>query len=121
MVLRSIGYPLEHDGKGGLVLRERAEVVQQQIISVLETRPGERIMLPFYGMREHIMSSLAPNIVVSDIENVIQKWVPQATNIEVTFENNSELFEQGLLNIDIRFKFEETEQNFSVQVSDVDA
>ena len=118
MVLRSIGYPLEHDGKGGLVTRERAECVQQQIISVLETRPGERIMLPFYGMREHIMSSLAPNIVVSDIESVIQKWVPQATNIVVTFSNDPNLFEQGKLDIEIRFKFEETDQQFSVQVSD---
>lgn len=117
-VLTSIGYPLETDGKGGLKLATRADVVTQQIISVLETRPGERIMLPFYGMREHIMNALAPNVVVSDIEQIVQKWVPQAKNVKVTFLKDTELFEQGKLAVTIRFEYEEVDTEFTVEVSD---
>lgn len=117
-VLTSIGYPLEIDGNGSLVLKERADVVRQQIISALETRPGERMMIPFYGLREQILNSLAPNVVVSDIESVIQKWVPQAKNVKVTFVKDPVLFEEGKLDITIAFRYEEVDTEFTVEVSD---
>lgn len=117
-VLTSIGYPLETDGNGSLKVKTRADVVRDQIISVLETRPGERIMLPFYGMREHIMNALAPNVVISDIENIIQKWVPQAKNVKVSYVKDPVLFEEGKMEITIAFEYEEVDTEFTVEVSD---
>lgn len=118
MTLRSLKYPLELDGNGSLVTVERADVISQQIVSVLETRPGERIMLPLYGTRSHILNSLAPTVVASDIENQIQRWVNQAKNVTVTFNKDPNKFEDGILEVDINFQYQDRDVQISAELTD---
>ncbi len=118
MVLKTIAYPMALDGNGSLKLAERADCISQQILSILETRPGERIMLPTYGFRDHILNSLSPSIVISDIENAIQRWVPQAKNVKVTFDSNPAKFEDGRLDITINFQYQNRDLSITAEVSD---
>lgn len=116
MVLRGIKYPLQLDGNGSLAISERADVVREQIVSAIETNPGERIMIPLYGLREHILSSLAPAVVVSDIENTLTRWVPEAKNIRVTFDKNADKFENGLLDVTITFQYDNREVTIEAEL-----
>lgn len=118
MTLRSITYPLSLSNGGSLSLSSDADTVKEQIISVLETRPGERIMQPLYGVRDRVLSALAPSVVVSDLENTIQRYVPLAKNVKVTYENNAELFEEGILNIGVSFEYEDIVTSFRLALSD---
>jgi phage baseplate assembly protein W len=118
MTLRSLKYPLELDGNGSLATVERADVISQQIISAIETNPGERIMLPLYGMRDRILSSFQPAVVVSDIENQLQRWVPSAKNVKVLFEKDARRFEEGKLDIRIEFQFEDRDVVLNAELSD---
>lgn len=116
-MLRGISYPLQLEN-GSLKLSERANVVREQILSVIETNPGERIMLPLYGLREQIFNSLAPAVVISDIENVISRWVPEAKNVRVSYDKNPRKYEEGRLDITISFQYEERDIVISAEISD---
>jgi hypothetical protein len=56
-ILRGISYPLQAFN-GSLKLSEDPELVQEHIYSVLETRPGERIMRQEYGCPDFIFDSV---------------------------------------------------------------
>lgn len=117
-MLRSLKYPLTLTPNGSLALSQDADTVREQIISALETRPGERIMLPLYGMRDRVLSALAPAVVVSDIENIIQRFVPLAKNVKVTYESNPELFEAGELRITVSYVYDGDNRSFSAVLND---
>ena len=50
-VVRGFAYPLQLNDKGQIELAQDISVVEQNIISVLETRPFERVMRADYGFR----------------------------------------------------------------------
>lgn len=67
------------------------ELVRQSIETILDTEPGERIMLPTFGcgLRRYLM---APNTAATrtaigeDITEALSRWEPriQVTNVAVT-------------------------------------
>src|ERR1700738_5001231 len=85
---RGIGLPLAPDANGRMQAAEGAEKVRQSILMILDTEPGERVMLPDFGcgLRRFLMQ---PNngATRSDIERAVsealRKWEPRITGVEV--------------------------------------
>ncbi len=85
---RGAGLPLAPDAAGRLPRAEGPEKVRQSILLILDTEPGERVMLPAFGcgLRQFLMRpNNAP--VRAEIEQAIRDalrlWEPRITGIEV--------------------------------------
>ena len=81
--LRGLQYPLQIDNKGRLPLAEDLAIVEQNIISVLETRPFERVMRATYGFDPGIFDTLEPTAINAHVAAAIEEQVPEVTNLEV--------------------------------------
>jgi len=80
---RGLAYPLRtHNGR--LVLSEDLELVEDQIVSVLETRPFERVMRADYGFDPEIFSTLEPTAINARISAAVESQVPAVQNLEVS-------------------------------------
>lgn len=79
---RGIGLPLYPDSQGRLHGAQGPEKVRQAIFIILDTEPGERLMLPEFGcgLRRYLMQ---PNNAATraDIERAVnlalQRWEPR--------------------------------------------
>lgn len=76
--IRGLSYPLQVSN-GGLQLVEDDSIIEQQIISVLETRPFERIMRADYGLPDHIFETAQPTEIDAKIYEAI---INQVSGIE---------------------------------------
>lgn len=64
------------------------DVIRQSVTTILDTSPGERIMLPSFGcgLRRYLM---APNNLATrasmeaDIRQALETWEPRIQNVEV--------------------------------------
>ena len=79
---RGLTYPLQIVN-GGLAVSTDLALVEEHIISVLETRPRERVMRADYGFDPDIFSTLEPNAINARIARAVEEQVPEVTNIEV--------------------------------------
>jgi hypothetical protein len=85
---RGAGLPLAPDAAGRLPFAEGAEKVRQSVLIILDTEPGERVMLPEFGcgLRRFLMQ---PNNAATraEIERVVRDalrlWEPRVTGVEV--------------------------------------
>ena len=68
---------------GGLSLAEDENLVEQQIISVLETRPFERIMRADYGLPDNVFEVINPAAIDSKISEAIIEQVGGVSDISV--------------------------------------
>ncbi|MGG5820906.1 GPW/gp25 family protein [Falsiroseomonas sp. HW251] len=84
---RGAGLPLAPD-QGRLPRAEGAEKVRQSILIILDTEPGERVMLPEFGcgLRRFLMQ---PNSVATRagieraITDALRHWEKRITGVEV--------------------------------------
>lgn len=75
-LVQGLSYPLTIvDGQ--LATSIDADLVRQQIFSVLETRPRERVLRPRYGMPDLLFSSVVPGIIGSAIRDALTAEIPQ--------------------------------------------
>jgi phage baseplate assembly protein W len=84
-------FPVRPDPAGRIPLIRGDELVRQSIEAILDTEPGERIMLPTFGcgLRRYLM---APNTTATrsamaeDITEALGRWEPRirVTNVAVT-------------------------------------
>ncbi|WP_127500893.1 GPW/gp25 family protein [Actinoplanes solisilvae] len=85
-------FPMRPDPRSGRIPLVRGdELVRQSIETILDTEPGERIMLPTFGcgLRRYLM---APNTtatrtaIAEDITEALGRWEAriQVTNVAVT-------------------------------------
>lgn len=81
--IRGLAYPLQIQN-GGLQLAEDADIVEQQIISVLETRPFERIMRADYGLPDDVFETMNPAAIDSKISEAILEQVGGISDLAVT-------------------------------------
>jgi len=80
--IRGLLYPLQVQN-GGLSLAEDENLVEQQIISVLETRPFERIMRADYGLPDNVFEVINPAAIDSKISEAIIEQVGGVSDISV--------------------------------------
>jgi uncharacterized protein len=86
-----IPFPLRPDESKHLAFTSGIDLVRQSIQTILDTEPGERIMLPDFGcgLRRYLME---PNTLATrtsmevDITTALQRWEPRIrlTNVAVT-------------------------------------
>lgn len=91
-------FPLLADGDGKLGYVGGLDLVRQSIETILDTEPGERIMLPSFGcgLRRYLM---APNTLTTrtamaeDITVALDTWEPriELTNVSVSPDDNPTL------------------------------
>mgnify|MGYP003154525588 CR=1 FL=1 len=93
-------YPL-NVVNGRLSLSEDLAIVEQNIISVLETRPFERVMRADYGFDGGIFNTLEPNAINARIWMAVTDQVPEVTDLQV----NGSLVgaDNGVYNVVIRY------------------
>lgn len=97
---RGLTYPLQIIN-GGLALSEDLTLVEEHIISVLETRPFERVMRSDYGFDPKIFDTLEPNAINARIAVAIQNQVKEVTSLQVT--GGIDTADQGLYNARVKY------------------
>lgn len=81
--LVGLKYPLELDGKGGLVLSRNYDRIGEQILEVLETRVGERAYRPFFGLPELLFETIDEYSLAQTIKSQILSAIPPDVDLEV--------------------------------------
>lgn len=98
--IRGLAYPLEVVN-GSLRLSSDAQTVEQQIISVIETRPFERVMRADYGLPEKTFDTIEPAAIDAKISEAITEQVGGISDISVKGSwTNSE---NGVYSIEILY------------------
>ena len=86
----TINFPFRPDVRGSLVTTAtRSEIIAQAIADVVETRQGERVMLPDYGLPDFVFAAQDIGFAARisyHIEQQIIKYVPLVASISVTAE-----------------------------------
>ncbi len=90
-----LALPLLPGGDAGLGWLGGLDLIRQSVTTILDTEPGERIMLPGFGcgLRRYLM---APNNVTTrtamadDIRSALETWEPriQLQGVEVTTDDD---------------------------------
>ena len=81
--LRGLTYPLELNGRGGLNLSSNYDRVGQQILEVLQTRIGERVYRPFFGIPELLFETIDEYSLAQTISAQIGSVLPSGVELQV--------------------------------------
>lgn len=90
----TIGFPFRADNRGSLaIVADKSTVVVEAIADILETRQGERVMLPDYGIPDFVFSvqdfSFAARLAFH-LEEQIVKYVPLVQSVRVKSSTDEE-------------------------------
>lgn len=97
---RGLTYPLTLDG-GNLATTQDLSLVEEHIISVLETRPYERIMRGSYGFDPMIFHTLEPNAINARIHEAVTSQVPEVRDLQVI--GSVSATEEGTYQVTLRY------------------
>jgi hypothetical protein len=81
--LLGLTYPIRLDGAGGLALSNNYDRIEQQILEVLETRIGERVYRPFFGLPELIFETIDEYTLAQSIKAQLQASLPIVPELSV--------------------------------------
>ena len=95
-VVRGLAYPLQLGSDGKLILAEDIGTVEQNIISVLETRPFERVMRADYGFDPRIFDVMEPTAINARIWLAVTTYCPAVADL--TVEGGIDLADNGVYN-----------------------
>lgn len=98
--IRGLTYPLQVRN-GGLNLSTDAQLVEERIISVLETRPFERIMRADYGLPDGVFETMQPAAIDARISNAISEQVGGLQDLSV--KGSWALGEEGVYTVTITY------------------
>lgn len=88
--LLGLSYPIELDGKGGLKLANNYTRIEQQILEVLQTRIGERVYRPFFGIPELIFETIDEYTLAQSIKTQLQASLPIVPELSVSVKINED-------------------------------
>ena len=100
--IRGLSYPLGVSN-GQLTLSQDFQLVEQHIVSVLETRPFERVLRADYGLKDQIFDTLNPQEIDSYIILSIQEQVPEVTDLEISGDWERKA-DQGTYNVTLQYR-----------------
>ena len=85
---RGPAFPFRPGVDGRLSYVDGMELIRQSVATILDTEPGERVMLPTFGcgLRRYLMepNSLATrSAMAEDISTSLQLWEPRITLVNV--------------------------------------
>lgn len=117
--LKCVKIPLEIDPRtGDLAMENGSNCVKGQILSVLSTEPGERVMQPLLGLRQQALGVLAPVVTTSDVEDQLQAWITSEAACSVSYDKDPGKFEEGVLDIEVSYSDGEVRENFRLSITD---
>jgi hypothetical protein len=91
-MITGISYPIQIEN-GNLKLVSDEDLYQGHILSLLETRPFERVMLPGYFTPDQLFQSydqLVPDN--TKLELILTRWIPQCVfTVKSQYSNNGEV------------------------------
>lgn len=83
----AISFPFRVDQRGGIVTSDdRSTIVAEAIADVIETRRGERVMMPDYGIDDFVFAVQDATFAVrlaDQLETQIRRYVPLVKSIVV--------------------------------------
>ena len=93
MIATGCPYPITKDPKGLLSPQKGVDQIKSDLLILLLTNPGERVMLPTYGtpLRRYIFDQndqTAASAVRQLIINSIKTWEPRIVINSITVSNN---------------------------------
>jgi hypothetical protein len=80
--IRGLTYPLTVRN-GGLATSVDFDLIQQHVLSVIETRWYERVMRANYGTEDFIFEVLNPQLINTQLQRAIQINVPEVDSVDV--------------------------------------
>lgn len=85
----TLSHPVRPDQRGTLATTsDIGQIVQESIIAIIETRQGERVMLPDYGIPDRTFSVMDSGFVARlayEVERQIQRYEPLVASVSVDF------------------------------------
>ncbi len=106
-VVRGFAYPIQLDANGQIELAEDVSVVEQNIISVLETRPFERVMRADYGFDPGIFDTMEPTAINARIWRAVTTYCPAVTDL--TVDGGISSADNGVYNVLIKYSVNGTQ------------
>jgi hypothetical protein len=80
--IQGLTYPLKISN-GGLSVSRDFDLVQQHVLSVVETRWYERVMRASYGTDDYIFKVVNPPLINSQMQLAIEQNVPEVDSVDV--------------------------------------
>ena len=104
-------FPLRTDATGGIALVTREREIEQSILLILGTAPGERPMRPEFGCRIHDevfaeADAATAGRIASDVRESLRRWEPRIRVEEVIVSADPD--EPSTLYIDVRYSVKAT-------------
>ena len=102
-------FPPKIDAQGGLALTSTSSEIQQAIVIILSTSPGQRVMRPTFGCRLHELV-FAPNNSLTAaqarryVEEAIGMWEPRVRLIRVDVQPDPSDHARLLIEVDYQIK-----------------
>ncbi len=120
---KGIKFPFQFNVIGGtetsVAVSEKYDHVNESIQQILDTSPGERVMLPEFGSRLRELIFEPNNAVLKALARVyvtdaIKRWEKRVTVKEVYIDDSPENLDKGMLNIHIVYTIisDQKEGNF---------
>lgn len=89
----SLSFPVRADNRGTVsIVNDRHAIIEQSIASIIETRQGERVMLPDYGLPDFVFSVINAGAVARLaylVEQQIAQYEPLVDRVKVSVQNAS--------------------------------
>lgn len=104
--MRGLKYPLELDGRGGLKLSSNYSRIGEQILEVLQTRIGERVYRPFFGIAEMMFETIDEYTLAQSIKSQLLTSIPVIPELDVKVS----LREDGGANMVVFYSVEGSER-----------
>ena len=102
-------FPLQVTPTGGIATSSEEQKIEESILLVLSTAPGERLMLPDFGCGIHDLvfspnNSSTVTTVVDLVRRSLTKYEPRIDVIDVTAETSTEQPNLLLIRVDYRVR-----------------
>jgi hypothetical protein len=100
--IKGLSYPLELNGNGGLKTSSNYSRLSEQILEILDTKVGERVYRPFFGLPELVFETISESVLSSAIKKQIKNALPFDLDLDVSVE----IEDNGMTVIIIRYSLE---------------
>lgn len=106
-----VAFPLGVDSSGALALAHDEQDVDQAILIILATAPGERPMRPEFGCGVHeyvfdVVDASTLGRMEEEIRRALERWEPRIDVLDIDFDLDS--IADGALSITIEYRLRAT-------------
>jgi phage baseplate assembly protein W len=112
-----LSFPLRTDARGQVVLVTGSEDIDQSILVILKTRPGERVMRPTFGCRANELlfeprSAATVSLLQNYVLEALRMWEPRIEVLNVNVAEDEG--EDGVLLTEIEYMIKATHDTRSI-------